>query len=99
MSPIARLMSAVVQRTTRSSIASRSSIGPAVSGARSGSGRVLPTEPVDDGPTHHPLEVAALQPRQLLGEHRHALPIRARHAGDVGAPEGALGPERLEDLA
>src|SRR5207249_3938685 len=45
------------------------------------------------------LEVAASKPRQLLGEHRHALPIRARHAGDVGAPERAVRPERLEDLA
>src|SRR3989449_11428493 len=59
----------------------------------------LPAEPVYDGAAHHALEVAALQPRQLLGEHRHALPIRAWHARDVGAPERALGPERLEDLA
>src|SRR4029453_3434090 len=61
--------------------------------------RPLPAEPVDDGAAHHPLEVAALQPRQLLGEHRHALTVRARHAGDVRAPERAVGPERLEDLA
>src|SRR5262245_25261072 len=62
-------------------------------------GRALPAEPVHDGATHHPLEVAALQPRQFLGEHRHALAVRARHAGDVRAPERALGAERLEDLA
>src|SRR5262245_28333967 len=62
-------------------------------------GRALPAEPVDDGAAHHPLEVAALQPWQLLGEHRHALTVRARHAGDVGTPERAVGSERLEDLA
>src|SRR6185503_20916226 len=62
-------------------------------------GRALPAEPVDDGTAHHPLEIAALQPRQFLGEHRHALTVRARHAGDVRAPERALGSERLEDLA
>src|SRR5206468_2276639 len=62
-------------------------------------GRALPAEPVDDGAAHHPLEIAALQPRQFLGEHRYALTVRARHAGDVRAPERALRPERLEDLA
>ena len=41
----------------------------------------------------------ALEPRQFLGEHRHALPIRARHAGDVGAPEAALRAKRVDDLA
>src|SRR5436309_8622744 len=65
----------------------------------SGRRRALPAEPVDDGATHHPLEVAAPEPRPLLGAHRDALPIRARHAGDVGAAERALGPERFEDLA
>ena len=34
---------------------------------------------------------------QLLGEHRHALPPRARHARDVGAPEHPRGAERVED--
>src|SRR5262249_57588302 len=32
-------------------------------------GRTLPAEPVDDGAAHHPLDVAALQPRQLLPPH------------------------------
>src|ERR1041384_5075108 len=67
--------------------------------ASSPGSRALPAQPVYDGPAHHALEVAALQPRQLLGEHRHALAPRARHARDVGAPEAAVGPERLEDLA
>src|SRR5213596_2974753 len=66
--------------------------------SRSRSGGAFPAEPIDDRPTHQPLEIAALQPRQFFGEHRHALPVRARHAGDVGAPERALRPERLEDL-
>src|SRR6516225_5293827 len=38
---------------------------------------------------HHPIEVAALQPRQLLGEHRNALPPGARHLCFVGAREHA----------
>src|SRR5438445_9463649 len=67
--------------------------------ARSGGGRALPAEPVDDRAAHHAFELPPLQPRQLLGEHRHALPIRARHARDVRAPERALGTERFEDLA
>src|SRR5712691_4712070 len=81
----------------RRTAAGRASIGPAICVARSGGG-ALPAEPVDDGAAHHAVEVAALQPRQLLGEHRHALAIRARHAGDVGAPERAVRAEGLEDL-
>ena len=46
----------------------------AVSEEASGRG-TLPAEPVDDGAAHHP---PALQPRQLLGEHRHALPTLLR---------------------
>src|SRR5438552_18835665 len=65
----------------------------------SGADGALPAELVDDGATHHPLEVAAPEPRQLLGGHREALPIRARPAGDVGAPERALEPGRFEYLA
>jgi hypothetical protein len=34
-----------------------------------------------------------------LREHCHALPVGARHAGDVSAPKAALRPERIEDLA
>jgi len=37
------------------------------------------------------------EPGQLLGEERDALAVAAEHAGDVGAPEHALGPERVED--
>jgi len=59
----------------------------------------LPAEPVADGVPHHQLLVPALEPRQLLGEHRHTLPIGARHAGDVSAPEAALRAERVDDLA
>src|SRR6516162_10893843 len=59
----------------------------------------LPAEPVDDRLPHDQILVAALQPRQFLGEHRHALPVRARHPGDVGAPEAALRAERVMDLA
>src|SRR5690349_15259060 len=47
----------------------------------------LPAQPVDDTLAHDAFEVAAFQPRQFLGEHRHALPVAAWHAGDVGAPE------------
>src|SRR6516225_3124902 len=61
--------------------------------------RAFPAEPVDDRLPHHQILVAALKPWQFLGEHRHALPIRAGHAGDVGAPEAALRAERVIDLA
>src|SRR5215471_740538 len=60
--------------------------------------RPLPPEPVDDGPAHHPLEIAAREPRQLLGEHRDALPVRDRHARDVGSPEASVRREGLNDL-
>src|SRR5215472_1994342 len=61
--------------------------------------RALPAEPVDDRLPHDEILVAALEPRQFLGEHCHALPVRARHAGNVGAPETTLRPERVIDLA
>src|SRR3989475_12861692 len=53
----------------------------------------FPSQPVTDGPAHDQFEVAALQPRQLFREQRHALTPRARHARDVGAPEPARGAE------
>src|SRR5437016_10596484 len=53
----------------------------------------FPSQPVTDSPAHYQLEVAALQPGQLFREQRHALTPRARHAGDVGAPEPARGAE------
>src|SRR5438552_18618942 len=49
----------------------------------------FPFQPVTDSPAHYQFEVAALQPGQLFREQRHALTPRARHAGDVGAPEPA----------
>src|SRR6266446_6276833 len=60
--------------------------------------RQFPAEPVADRAAHDQLEVAAFEPRHLFGEHRHAFFPRARHAGDVGAPEAALRPEGLDDL-
>src|SRR5262249_45497095 len=53
----------------------------------------FPSQPVTDRPTHHQLEVAALQPGQLFREQRDARTPRARHARDVGAPEPARGAE------
>ena len=58
--------------------------------------RQLPAEPVAHGAAHDEFEVVALEPRHLLGEQRHALLPRARHAGDVGAPEIALRAECVE---
>src|ERR1700751_557794 len=60
--------------------------------------RYFPDDPVADCAAHDQLEVAALEPRHLFGEHRHALLPRAWHAGDVGAPEAALRPEGLDNL-
>src|SRR5215469_4526084 len=60
------------------------------------SGGTAPAHPVAHRFSHDELEVAALEPRQLLGEHRRALPPRARHPGDVGAPEHPLRAERVE---
>src|SRR5271166_2989840 len=66
---------------------------------RAGLSRALPAEPIADRLSHDEVLVATLEPRQFLGEHRHALPIGARHAGDVGSPEAALRAERVIDLA
>src|SRR5438034_10043831 len=49
----------------------------------------FPSQPVTDSSAHDQFEAAALQPGQLFREQRHALTPRARHAGDVGAPEPA----------
>src|SRR5262245_15159618 len=59
----------------------------------------LPVEPVAHGTPHHQLQIAAREPWQLLREHRHALPPRAGHAGDVGAPEHPLWAEGVVDPA
>src|SRR5262245_55117840 len=55
----------------------------------------LPAQPVADRAAHDQLEVAALEPRQLLGEQRHTLAPRAGHARDVRAPEESRGAERV----
>src|SRR4030095_12519927 len=55
----------------------------------------FPSQPVTDSLAHYQLEVAALQPGQLLREQRHARTPRARHARDVGTPEPARGAERV----
>src|SRR6187455_1820434 len=58
---------------------------------------VVPADPLREPATHHLLEVLAFQPRQLFGEHGHALPVAAGHAGDVGSPEQAIGTVGVED--
>src|SRR5947199_352749 len=58
----------------------------------------LPVEPRAERSSHDQLLVAGRQPRQLLGEQRHALTPRARHPRDVGAPEHPFGAERVVDL-
>src|SRR5262245_63399549 len=58
----------------------------------------LPPEPVADRASHPQLEVAAPEPRQLLGEQGHALAPRAGHARDVGPPEPARGAEGVIEL-
>src|SRR6516164_8420995 len=62
----------------------------------SGDGRKRPADPVAQGLAHDEVEVAAFEPRQFLGEQGYALAPGARHAGDVGAPEHALGAEGVE---
>src|SRR5213593_4689330 len=53
----------------------------------------FPPQPVAQAATHDQFEVGALEPGKFFGEQRHALLPRNRHAGDVGAPEIALGSE------
>ena len=55
------------------------------------------SEPVADRAAHDQLEAPPREPGHLLGEHGHALPPRAWHAGDVGAPEHPLRPEGVVD--
>src|SRR5215813_6801407 len=59
--------------------------------------RQVPADPVADAAAHHQLRVAALEPRELFREQRHALPVRARHARDIRAPEHPRRAERVED--
>src|SRR5207244_5360884 len=58
-----------------------------------------PAHPVAQGFAHDQLEIAALQPGQLLGEHRHALPPGTGHPRNVGAPEHPIRTERVEAAA
>src|SRR5207245_8573993 len=48
-------------------------------------------------PTHHPLEVGALEPGQLFREQVDALPIRARHPREIRAPERPPRAERVDE--
>src|SRR6185437_5112618 len=57
----------------------------------------LPSEPVAHGLAHHKFQVPALQPWQFFSEHRYALPVTARHARDIGAPEESMRPIGIED--
>src|SRR5216683_1685853 len=59
----------------------------------------VPADPVAKGASHHQLLIAAFEPWQLLGEHRHALPVRAGHPRDVRSPEHPPRPERVVHLA
>src|SRR5262249_32149147 len=59
----------------------------------------LPADPVAERPAHDELLVLRREPRQLLGEHRHALLPRGRHARDVRAPEHTFGAEGVVELA
>src|SRR5580692_7753390 len=56
----------------------------------------IPPEPVALRAAHHQLKVVALQPRQFLREHCHALAIGTWHPGDVGTPKAARRTERVE---
>src|SRR5262252_239201 len=60
--------------------------------------RPLPTKPRAYRFAHHEFHVASLEPGQFFREHRHTLPVRARHAGDISAPEAMLRPEGVEYL-
>src|SRR5262245_32118312 len=58
----------------------------------------LPPKPRAHRFSHHQFHVASLEPGQFLCEHGHALPIRARHAGDIGAPKATLWTEGVKYL-
>src|SRR6516225_11458682 len=49
--------------------------------------------------SHDESLVLFAEPRQFLGEHRHALAPGARHLGDAGAPEHAMRAKRIVDLS
>src|SRR5580693_4841148 len=58
---------------------------------------ILPADELTEAAAHHVLKLFPLQPRQFLSKEGHALPVAARHAGNVGAPKETLWPERVED--
>ena len=65
--------------------------------------RHLPDGPVPAPPgaeriTHDEFEVMSFEPRQFLGEHRHALAPGAGHLRNVRAPEHTARTERIGDL-
>src|SRR6516162_9467615 len=60
--------------------------------------RPLPPKPRAHGLSHDQFQVAPLEPGQFLREHAHALSIRARHAGDISAPEATPRTEGVEYL-
>src|SRR5258708_93423 len=82
----------VEQRTVPSKWQCNSTFGM----ARISSRLMAPSYPVAERVAHHPLVV---EPGQLLGKERHALAPRARHLGDVGAPEEAPRSESVVDAA
>src|SRR5262249_21828295 len=60
--------------------------------------RPLPPKPGAYRFSHYQFHVASLEPGQFLREHAHALPVRTRHAGDIGAPEATPWTEGVEYL-
>lgn len=59
--------------------------------------RALPPQPIDHSLAHDQLQVAAFQPWQFLGEHRHAFAIATGHSRDVRSPEEPVRPECIVD--
>jgi hypothetical protein len=62
------------------------------------SGCPVPAPPGTERLSHDEPLVLFAEPRQLLGEHRHALAPGTGHLGDVRAPEHSVGAERIVDL-
>src|SRR5437763_17210683 len=58
----------------------------------------VPAPPAAARLAHDELEVTPLEPRQLLGEHRHALLPGAGHLADVGAPGHPVRPNGVVAL-
>src|SRR6266446_3729427 len=62
------------------------------------SARPVPAPPGAERLSHDETLVLFAKPRQLLGEHRHALAPGTGHLRDVGAPEHAVRTKGIEDL-